>query len=115
MGCEKLDCEISPLRQIESIIIDSSSFSKIRGDAYRLALVVKNNAPVGLAMPSFELTLTDNQDQAVMRKVLTPAEFGGALNVIAANSEWTTTMDLSVRAIGAAERFSGYRILAFYP
>ena len=115
MVCERLNCEISPLRQIESIAIESSSFSKIRGDAYHLALVVKNNAPVGLAMPSFELTLTDNQDQAVMRKVLTAAEFGAASSVIGANSEWATAMDLSVRANGAGERFSGYRILAFYP
>lgn len=115
MVCERLNCEISPLRQIESIAIESSSFSKTRGDAYRLALVVKNNAPVGLAMPSFELTLTDNQDQAVLRKVLTGAEFGAASSVIAANSEWATAMDLSVRANGAGERFSGYRILAFYP
>ena len=115
MVCERLNCEISPLRQIESIAIESSSFSKIRGDAYRLALVVKNNAPVGLAMPSFELTLTDNQDQTVMRKVLPAAEFGAASSVIAANSEWATAMDLSVRANGAGERFSGYRILAFYP
>jgi predicted Zn finger-like uncharacterized protein len=30
--CEALACKIAPLRQIESVVIDSSSFTKVRGD-----------------------------------------------------------------------------------
>ena len=113
--CAVMNCEVAALRQIESIVIDSSSFAKTRGDAYRLALVVKNQAPIHLAMPWFELTLTDSQDQPVVRRVLVPSDFGAASRLMAADSEWSAGLDLSVRASSAGERFSGYRILAFYP
>ena len=54
---------VAPLRQIESVVIDSSSFSRIRGDDYRLGFSLKNNAPIDIAMPAIELALTDPQDQ----------------------------------------------------
>jgi predicted Zn finger-like uncharacterized protein len=113
--CAALNCDVSPLRQIESIVIDSSSFTKARGDSYRLTLVVKNLAPVGLALPSFELTLTDAQDRSVVRRVLGPADFGAASRLMAAGSEWSGELELAMRTNGSGEQFAGYRILAFYP
>jgi len=130
-ACESLDCKISPLRQIESIVIDSSSFTKIRGDVYRMGFAVKNTAPLELALPALELTLTDAQDQAVLRRVFTPTELAATSNSLAAGGEWTGTLALNVRTnpsaapgtgttVGAtnaagAERIAGYRLLAFYP
>jgi hypothetical protein len=111
--CELTGCVVSPLQQIESIVIDSSTFSKIRGDTYRLGLVIKNTAPLELALPALELTLTDSQDQPTLRRVFTPAEIGASSKVLAANAEWSTAIALNVRT--GAERFTGYRVLAFYP
>lgn len=113
--CAALKCGLSPVRQIESIVVDNASFSKIRGDTYRLSLSVKNTAAIELAMPSLELTLTDSQEQTVLRRVLLPAEFGAARDVIAAGGEWSGAVVLSVRGAAGAERTSGYRVLAFYP
>ncbi|MEZ0307176.1 MAG: DUF3426 domain-containing protein, partial [Ramlibacter sp.] len=70
--CEPLSCRIGPPRQIDAIAIESSSFNKLRGEAYRLNFTVKNQAPIEVAMPSLELTLTDAQDQPVLRRVLSP-------------------------------------------
>jgi predicted Zn finger-like uncharacterized protein len=39
--CRQLNCTVSNLRQIESVVIDSSSFNKIRPDAYRLGIVLR--------------------------------------------------------------------------
>ena len=50
---------MGPLRQIDSVVIDSSAFSKVKGDVYRLSLTLKNTAPIDLAMPAVELSLTD--------------------------------------------------------
>ena len=41
-------CSISPLRQIESVVIDSSAFTKISPDLYRLSFALKNTAPVSV-------------------------------------------------------------------
>lgn len=111
--CVHLQCSVGPLQQIESLAIDSSSFSKVRTDTYRLSFTIKNNAPLALAMPAIELALTDSGDQPVLRRVLLPADLGVTSPVLAAGGEWTGTFPLGVN--GSGGRIVGYRLLAFYP
>lgn len=113
--CEALECQITPFKQIDSVVIDASSFVKVRGDVYRLNLTLKNTAPVDVAAPSVELTLTDTQDQPMIRHVLSAAELGAQQGTLVAGGELTTAVPLSVKTAGSAERISGYRLLAFYP
>ena len=96
-------------------MVDNSTFSRQRGDTYRFGLVLKNTAAVEVAMPAIELTLTDSQDQALLRKVLTATDLGAKTDTLAANAEWTGAVALSAKVNGGAERISGYRVLAFYP
>lgn len=112
--CAPLNCTIRPPRQIEAISIDSSSFNKLRGEEFRLNLTLRNQAAMDVAMPALELTLTDGQDQPVVRRVLTPAELGAKAAVIGAASEWSGSLALAV-ANGNGARITGYRLLAFYP
>ena len=115
--CMYLECAVEPHRQIESIVIDSSSFTKLRADTYRLGVTLKNNAQLPLAMPAIELALTDSADQPVLRRVLMPADLGAATPnlapVLAAGGEWSGTFALGVN--GSSSRIVGYRLLAFYP
>jgi predicted Zn finger-like uncharacterized protein len=113
--CTPLGFEIKPLRQIESVVIDSSAFAKVRNEVYKLNFVLKNTASTTLATPSLELTLTDMQDQTLVRKVFAPGDFGSVPDVMSAGSELTVSLPVSVRAPVAVERVSGYRLLAFYP
>jgi predicted Zn finger-like uncharacterized protein len=112
--CALLECRVAAPRQIDAISIDSSSFNKLPGDAYRLNVTLKNQAGIELAMPALELTLTDVQDRPVVRRVLLPTEMRPGANVIGAASEWTASLSLGV-ANGSGERIAGYRLLAFYP
>jgi predicted Zn finger-like uncharacterized protein len=113
--CGHLGCKLSPLRQIESVVIDNSSFSKLRGDAYRLGITLRNTASLPLALPAIELALTDTQDQPVIRRVLLPSELGANAVLLEAGGEWTGSFTIGVTANGSAGRISGYRLLAFYP
>jgi predicted Zn finger-like uncharacterized protein len=132
--CGLLDCEISPPQHIDSVIIDSSSFNKLANDAYRLKVVIRNTGAIPLAMPSLELTLTDTQDHALVRRVMTPAELGARASTLAGGAEFfgelTLTLQNPATAASAAAaspasasspdavsllRIAGYRILAFYP
>ena len=113
--CGPLNCTLSPLRKIESLVIDSASFTKIRGDSYRLNFTVKNNALLPLALPAIELTLTDSLDQPVIRRVFLPEELGVKSDALAAGREWAVSLAMSVKAAGTADRVAGYRVLAFYP
>ena len=77
--CEQMDCQINPPRVIEAITIDSSSFTQVGPDAYRLNVVLKNTRSAAVAMPALEVTLTGSQNEVLLRRVLLPTEFG-ALN-----------------------------------
>ena len=135
--CAQLGCQIQPPRRVESLVIDSSTFTKIASDAYRLSFVLKNTSNLPVEMPALELTLTDAQDQAVVRRVVLPAQFGAVSRILEARSEMSGVVSLWVAgesgrsgtspsaapstsfpasvASGAAWRVAGYRVLAFYP
>ena len=110
--CEPLQCALAPQRQISDVVIDSSSFNKARGDSYVLAITMKSRATLPLEMPAVELTLTDAQDQPVLRRVLLPSEMS-APQELPAGGEWNAAVSVLVTTGGA--RVAGYRLLAFYP
>ncbi len=115
-ACAHMGCSVQALRQIEAIVIDSSSLSALQNeDAYRLNLVLKNQAKLDMAMPAIEFVLTDIDEQAVFRRVLTPIELGAASRVLFAGREWATSVDLRVIDNPNKGRIVGYRLLAFYP
>ena len=113
--CGVLNCTLSPLRRIESIVIDSASFTKIREDSYRLNFTLKNTASTALAVPAIELSLTDSLDQPAVRRVFLPTELGAKSDTLAAGSEWSASFAMTVKAEGAVDRVAGYRLFVFYP
>jgi hypothetical protein len=110
--CQPLECVLAPQRQISDVVIDSSSFNKARGDSYVLALTMKSRATLALETPAVELTLTDAQDQPVLRRVLLPSEMAAPAE-LPAGGEWNASVSVLVTTGGA--RVAGYRLLAFYP
>jgi len=113
--CNRLNCKLSPWRKIEMIVIDSSAFTRVRDDSYRLSLTLKNTATVPVGMPVLELTLTDTFDQPVIRRVLSRPEIDSRSDVIAAGMELPVIVTVAVNPGGGADRIAGYRLLAFYP
>ena len=123
--CRPLGCAVRPLRRIESLVIENASFSRTGPDAYRLSFAFKNTGAAELEVPALEVTLTDSQDQAVVRRVVMPAEFGATAATLAAYSSLAGTLSLKIAGAGGPESapaakttilpVAGYRILAFYP
>lgn len=119
--CHGFGCKVLPLRQIESMTVESSSFNRFRGDTYRLGFVIRNSSDLELAKPALELTLTDSQDQAVYRRVLLPAELDPKNATMTRGEEWSESLVISLAdgnsptLLGSSKSVSGYRLLAFYP
>lgn len=114
--CQAAGCQVAPLRQIESIVIESSSFIKVRADVYRLSFSIKNTALVPLALPSAELALTDLRDQSVLRRVLAPAEYGAHTATLGPGEELSVVVPVAMKATGStSDKVTGYRLLVFYP
>ncbi len=110
--CEPFQCTLAPLKQMSDVVIDSSSFNKGRGDSYQLTFAIKNHANLPVAMPAMELTLTDVQDQPVLRRVFLPPEMAAPAELPALGA-WSSSVAVIVTTGGA--RVAGYRLLAFYP
>lgn len=110
--CGPLRCEIGPYRQIAAVIVDGSTFHKTRTDQYQFSLTLKNRSETSVEMPAIELTLTDAQDQPVLRRVLTPQDLAAPAE-LTAQSEWNLAATLFVNLSNT--RITGYRVLAFYP
>ena len=81
---------------------------------YQLSLTIKSSASTELATPAIELTLTDVQDQPILRRVLQPSDLGLA-PVLAPRGEMSASVPVSIALEQGAARVAGYRLLAFYP
>ena len=115
-ACRVLNCSIAPQKLIDSLAIESSSFTLIAGDTYRWDFVLKNTASVELAFPAIELSLTDSLDRVWMRRIFLPQELGVSLPVLLPGAEWSSSMSLKIKTDGqSADQVAGYRMLALYP
>jgi predicted Zn finger-like uncharacterized protein len=114
--CRPLGCQVGPPRRIEAIVIDNSAFARQGPHAFRLSFTLRNPSTAPVALPAMELTLTDLQDQPIVRRVLAPAELGRQPpTLLGPGTDWSSSITLGVDPSVGSGRIAGYRLLAFYP
>ena len=111
-SCEVLGCAIEPLSDIGAILVEGSSFNRVRGDDYTFLLTLRNRSQLEVRAPAIELTLTDVQDQPVVRRVLTAQELD-LPTAFLPEQEWGGEIPMTMES-GTA-RIAGFRVVAFYP
>jgi predicted Zn finger-like uncharacterized protein len=113
--CNIATCPPRERRQIESWLIDNSSFQKdtTQNDttragvqAFRLDVQLKNTASAAVLRPAIELSLLNSSDNLLVRSVL-----GTETDIVAAGEE----RRLSYRITANAADIVGYRLVLFYP
>jgi predicted Zn finger-like uncharacterized protein len=115
--CATLRCDLPLPRRIELMSIEASDLQAdtTNPNIMVLSATLKNRAIFDQQYPMLELTLTDPQDQPVVRRVLAPRDYlGKAANVRAgfpANSESA----IKVFIEGSQVKATGYRLYLFYP
>ncbi|WP_291009715.1 DUF3426 domain-containing protein [Hydrogenophaga sp.] len=112
--CEPLGCEVQPVRDIDAIVIDSSTLVRRLGNFYSFDLVLKNTSSFALAVPALELSLTDTGDTVISRRVFLPEELPGVPTLLPAQGSVPVSLRLSL-AVGDQLPMAGYRALIFYP
>ncbi len=108
--CQSLGCQISPLRDAEGMVIDSSSFVQ-RAEDHVLTWSVRNTTRSVLGMTAMELSLMDPQGRLVLRTVILPSQTG-APQTLAPGESWSGRLKVLV---SPELVFSDYRLLSFYP
>jgi hypothetical protein len=115
--CASLGCELPLPQRTELMSIEASDLQAdtTNPNVMVLSATLKNRAIFNQQYPLLELTLTDAQDQPVVRRVLAPQDFlGKAVNTqtgFAANTE----IAIKVFIEGSEVKATGYRLYLFYP
>ena len=111
-ACGYLQCTVGTYRDMSAVVVDGSSFNRVQGERYQFALTLRNRAALPVEAPAIELTLTDTEDQPVLRRILMPAELA-VPNPLRPGAEWSAVIPMTIPNSGP--RIAGYRVLAFYP
>jgi len=112
--CEPLACRGDPLRQLDAVVIEGSAFQRLLPDRFRVSFTVRNNADLPVATPALELTLTDAQDQVLLRRVVPASELEAPVT-LDPRAEIRLVRDLTVSDAARPADVSGYRLLLFHP
>ena len=106
-------CEVTWPREPEAVLIESSSFTENPQGGYTVQLRLKNTQHHPVAMPALELSLTDLQDQVLVRRVFSAEELSGKDHVQALRDVRSTlNFDLDDKV---SKRITGFRAIVFYP
>jgi predicted Zn finger-like uncharacterized protein len=115
--CESFGCAIGLPKLSNYLHIEASDLKAVdpsHSNEIELLVSVRNRAPIDLAYPAFELTLTNSLEQAIARRVFLPAEYlpsAAQAGGLKAGTELPIRLFLDTGVLRAA----GYRLYMFYP
>ena len=119
-ACRVLGCEVQLPRRPDLMSIDAS---ELQADPRRQGIIVlnavlKNRARFAQDYPALELTLTDDAERPVLRRVLAPREYldaARAAELLAQGIAPGSEAPLRVYLHSDRPSATGYRLYLFYP
>lgn len=109
--CAVARCEVPSRVRVQDVVIDSSSFVP-QTDGYVLTAILRNEGAWPVRTPALELTLINQQDQAVLRRVFASEQLQMA-QTLAPEQTVQLRMDFSLDAQLPA--VTGYRLRTVQP
>ena len=114
-ACGVIGCVVDLPAQIDTLSIEQGELQTLAENKFSFVTVLRNQSGSAQVWPHLELTLTDGNDKAVLRRVFAPPEYlsGPAEQAkgFAARSESTVKLHFELAQLKA----SGYHIAIFYP
>jgi hypothetical protein len=114
-ACAVLGCKVDYPVHPESITIESAGVAPTGPgvNTYQLNALLRNHEGIDLRYPTLELTLTDTEDRAVLRRDLLPRDYLPRQAAVGfpAQSELPIRVDFEL----TSQRFAGYRLTQVYP
>ena len=118
-ACATLDCDLKLPRKPKLMAIESSDLQADgrRDNVIVLNAVLRNQAQFAQEYPALELTLTDERDEAVARRVLMPADYlaGHSAEQLARGIGAGADAPLRIYFDTGGMRAIGYRMYLFFP
>ncbi|MDG1097417.1 MAG: DUF3426 domain-containing protein [Methylophilaceae bacterium] len=115
-ACVSLKCKIELAKNLDLITIGDSDMQE--DDTYQSVIKfsssIKNNANYPQAYPSLELTLTDNDDRPVIKKLITPKLYLVSKEKIKHGLDYNETATIKLSFHVDDPSVGSYRILLLY-
>jgi len=113
--CQPLGCKIALPTQLDALSIEQGELATMAENTFSFSTVLRNQSKTAQAWPHIELTLNDNADKPVLRRVFAPREYlptpGEAEKGFGPRSEQSIKLYFELKELKA----SGYHIAIFYP
>ncbi len=114
-ACGLIGCVVDLPAQIDTLSIEQGELQTLAENKFSFVTVLRNQSGSAQVWPHLELTLTDSNEKAVLRRVFAPADYvsGPAEQAkgFAARTESTVKLNFELAQLKA----SGYHIAIFYP
>jgi predicted Zn finger-like uncharacterized protein len=119
-ACDVIGCTLRLPHRSDLMSIDSSDLQAEPGrdNVIVLNALIRNRAGFAQEYPALELTLTDEIDQPVVRRVLTPLDYLGptrAQQLIARGMSPGSELSVRMRFDAGSVRATGFRLFLFFP
>ncbi|WP_420476106.1 DUF3426 domain-containing protein [Noviherbaspirillum sp. ST9] len=116
-ACSKLGCQVGLPAQIESVSIESSELQSLAPDTntFSLTVLLRNHGATPQAWPNIELTLNDNNEKPLARRVFVPREYLSEPADLKKGFNPRSEQAVKVHFELAQLKASGYRVYLFYP
>lgn len=108
--CRPFQCKVKPWMNPKALVIEDASFAQ-SGDVFVLNWSLRNVGPMAVATTSFELSLLDEFNNPVVRRVFLSEETQ-APATLSPGQVWKGSVPVQV---DPSLVFSQYRLLSFYP
>jgi len=113
--CQPLGCKIALPTQLDALSVEPGELASMTENTFSFSTVLRNQSKTPQAWPHVELTLNDNADKPVLRRVFTPGEYlpspAEVEKGFAPRSEQSIKLYFELKELKA----SGYHIAIFYP
>ncbi|OWW19044.1 DUF3426 domain-containing protein [Noviherbaspirillum denitrificans] len=116
-ACARLGCQVGLPAQIDAVSIESSELQTLapESNTFALTVLLRNHGTTAQAWPNIELTLNDNNEKPIARRVFQPREY--LADSVDAGKGFTARSEQAVKVHFelAQLKASGYRVYLFYP
>jgi hypothetical protein len=113
--CSLFGCRVELPAQIETLSVETGELQSLSANTFTYTTLLRNPGTLVQAWPQLELTLTDADDKALVRRVFAPADYlpksVAAAKGFGARSEQPVKLFFELNQIKA----SGYHVAIFYP
>lgn len=116
-ACEVLSCTLPWGRDVTVLKVEQSDLIEELGarNRFLLAATVANRGNATQDFPHLELSLTDTNNQTLVRRVLAPADYLGRSLAQGEGMGPGTTAQINVRMESQAANAAGYHLELFFP